>query len=182
MSASPESNPGNQNLYLSDTINITYVDNNLRNNQNDRIVCAFPAPQNLFTAIPLKIKVIWQNDSAGGNVELIVSNAYTTDYADDTSNVSSLYTNTGGSPTTGPNQVDQTFIVAAPSVINKQTTNTFTVNYFDVLGERNGGEGDTLWMSIERNGSAISDTYSGAVNIAVIYLEYKVWNVGSYNE
>ena len=182
MSASPESNPGNQNIYLSDTINITYVDNKLRNNQNDRIVCAFPTPKNLFTAIPLKIKVIWQNNSAGGNVELVVRNAYTSDYADDTSNVSSLYTNSGDSPTTSPNQLNQTFIVTAPSVINKQTTNTFTINYFDVLGERNGGEGDTLWMSIERNGSAISDSYNGDVNIAVLYLEYKVWNVGSYNE
>lgn len=177
----PSGNPANNTIYLSDTINMGIQRTRLSNNAVDRVTTIMNVPTNMNTAYPVKLKFKWHNDAANNDIDFIIRYGYTTDYSDDPSAVSDLF-DSASSPGTGPNQIDIPLIVTAPPVVNKQNTTSVNLNLPNVLGERVGGEGDMLWITIERVGNSGADTYTGSVSIISVYVEYKIWSLGSYIE
>lgn len=88
-----------------------------------------------------------------------------------------LYTTSAAAPTDAATQQRIVFTQAAPSVAGAQVTTTCQLDVSDVHGVRNRyGNGDTLWVALQRNGPA--DSYGGDVNILDVAVLYLAANAG----
>lgn len=177
----PSIDGNDQPAFLSNNLNLGIINNQFYNGSVRGFGFCFKVPYGFLSSSPLRIKITWFSDNAGGgNVVWRIRYAYTTDYNDDTSSVSSIY-GYSGYPAVSPTEQSTTLTVAAPPIRKLRTTN-FDLMYPNVRYARASGEGDMIFLRIERVGNNGADTHSGNINPVSVIAEYKTYCLGLFSQ
>jgi len=166
--------PSNQDLFLSDNLDVGRVENKFVNNNIDRVGFLSPIPETIDTSTP--IVFAWSvitDDATAGNIEWVVSWGFNTP----TGNV---YKSQGSAPTTAPNEQNTTVVEAAPISANTVQWYKTDLDISDMISRRLGGFPDTLWVSLERVGDSGSDTHSGDIALVGIAADFLTWCFGGH--
>lgn len=170
--------PANQDLFISDNLNVGRIENSFVNGATDRTGFTTDLPSDLDTSFPLELRWRWINQDANGNIKWNVRWGWTTDFADDTGAVSTVNVSTAAAPITGPNEQSVIILSSASGTAFKQHTAIAEINISNMVSDRVGGYGDMLWVAIERDGSHVDDTNTGDAYILQISPYYCKWREG----
>lgn len=165
------SSPIDQDLYVSDFLDVGRRENLFSNNATDRIGFNAYLPLDLDTSAPIRIRFsIITSNASEGNIDWVVRWGYTSDG-------DSVFGSTATAPTTGPNEKNITQSIAAPLVDSVQATIQFDLDISDMVSRRSGAFGDIIWVTIQRTNG---DTHSG--NVAMINFQafYTKWCNGGH--
>lgn len=183
--------PGaNGEFFLSDTIDINSSNNRLRDGRNDRISDVFNIPMDMDTSkAGIMRMTVTIPSGGGGDAVLILRTGYAVDFIDDNGPLSDVYS-TRDQPPAG---------VQPAGLIDNNTINfTFPVNTLDdklfnidfpldfspTVSARNTGSltGDTLFFSIERDGTSASDIFPTSINVVKLEVLYSKWSEGGFKQ
>jgi hypothetical protein len=148
--------PSNADSYLADKMAVGRQKNSFQNSTVDRAGLNAFLPLEIDTSCPVTLKWAVQGSSSG-DVRWNVRWAKSADG-------DSVYDNSGDAPTNAPLQKVTSFIHSIASADTQYTVEA-TLDVSDFIAERDGGFGDILWISIERDATDGSDTLNGNVNI-----------------
>lgn len=165
------SSPGNQDHYLSDTLDVGKIENAFANNTIDRIGMLAPVPFDLDISTPIKFR--WASRYGGntGNVDWIIRWGYSKEG-------DFVYTNQADAPTTHATQQSIAHTVTVPATAQTVQWNTVELSVSNANPRYSDGTSDILWVSIERNGS--TDTYAGTAGLIAISADYLKWTEGGH--
>ncbi len=163
-------NPGDQDLYLGDNLDVGGKKNQFKDGEISRIGFKTVLPLDCDTSS--KIKFSWAvitDDASGDDIDFVVRHASNKD--GDNVYVSAP----GGSPANL-----RTYAASLPAPVAANTVKWYTtdLDISDMLAERENGFPDTIWLTIERNGS--TDSHDGDVAMVVISANYKKWREGGH--
>jgi len=166
--------PGNQDVYLSDTLDVGRLENLFANGATDRIGLNAYLPEDLDTSCPIQIRwsVIGTTTEAN-NISWNIRWGYSGDG-------DGVYTGTGDAPTYAGNGSQQSMSISVPppSALNVQKTYDVDLTVDDMVSRRGSGSfGDMLWVSIER---PVGDPYDGNVAIINLTARYTKWCEGGH--
>ena len=168
--------PSNQDLYLSDTLDVGRTENSLVNNATDRIGFVTRPPIDMDTSSKLHLIVTFYGDgAAGGTIDFTVRYGYSSE-----DNADLIYPAVGTAPTTHSTQVDVAVPVTSVAA-NLQQTFEMDLDISNLKTRRAGTSnnfGDLLWISIERDGTG--DAYAGVVNLVQVSMLYIKWALGGH--
>jgi hypothetical protein len=174
--------PGNQDLYLSSTINAGLIENSFNSNSNSRIGLFLSLPYETDTSFNLRVYFQWSNSTSGGNVQWKINYGFTTPYTINTSSVSDMYTSS--SVTTGPNEqvTNITSPVLPSAVVNDKLYEvSASCDISQMITARlDPLQGDVFWFSIERDADNSLDTNNGSAYISVFNTQIVKWCNGQY--
>jgi len=88
-----------------------------------------------------------------------------------------VYTTVGASPLVAPNQKTINYISASPSSVNTVKWYKQLLDISDMISRLDGGFGDTIWVSLERDNG---DTHSGDVTLVAMASYYTKWCEGGH--
>lgn len=162
------SSPANQDVYVSDTVNVGRVENRFNDGVVDRTGLNFFIPAGMDTSKGLHVRLDWFSTSgAAGDVRWRFRFA--------TTNVGeSVYPSAAAAPPSGPDQVEVVVDQASPEAANTQTSVDVYLPVTDAKGRPSIGIPDLGWITIERTGSDVADTFTGDValiNVTATYVE-----------
>ena len=163
--------PVDQNVFLSDDLDVGRTENKFANTATDRIGFNSYLPEDLDTSCPVQLKwTIITDDNSGGNIDWNIRWGYSTDG-------DPVYLGQGSAPTTASNEQTMSISVAAPlQEISK--TYTANLNIPDMVSRReSGSEGDMLWMTLER---PVGDSHGGDVTLVNLTGKYTKWCEGGH--
>jgi hypothetical protein len=167
------SKPGDQDLYLSDNLDVGKEQNEFGYNTTDRLALAIYLPLDVDTSNRFKLHLSWiTNDNDGGNVRWVVRWAKSIDG-------DSIYRSAAAAPATAPNEKELIQITAAPA-IDTQKTEEFALDVSDMISRPQGAFGDVLWLSLEREGDHTNDTHDGDVSLLQMSMYYTKWCEGGH--
>lgn len=165
--------PLNQDLYISDNLNLGRQENRFANGATDRIGFSTFLPTEIDTSFGIKLHWAFITDSAlGGSVQWIVRWGWTGDG-------DNVYTSTALAPTTGPNEQSST--ISSPITLATPYIQKSAVLYIDIPSVNaypEGREPDILWITLERNGGA--DTHLGDISVIQFAGQYVRWTEGGH--
>jgi len=127
------------------------------------------------TTVPLKFRVKFQgNNAAAGDIKFNVRWG-TTVNGDD------VFTSSAAAPSVGPNEqeISGVYNFLASSNDEEIIFDTY-LDISAVIPEIGSNGATSLWVSFERDGTDIEDTYSGSANIIDIKMYYVAWRIGGY--
>ena len=178
--------PGNQDLYVSDTLYAGFVENAFSGTAIEQAGLFYQMPADTFTGAPLRFSWKWSASTNGGRCSWTVFWGFTTSVEDNATASSDLFEDTATAPGTGPNEQSTTILwPPAPTTITDDRVYTTTVD-LDISGmicARDTGSqtGDTLWISLRRNGNSGADNNNGDANVFAIGGSYVSWCNGQYD-
>lgn len=177
--------PGNADLYVSDTISAGLTENAFSGTATERIGLFTEIPFETDVSYPLIFRWRWRADGAGGQTNWTVFYGFTTNFEDDTGNVSNLFESTAGAPTTGPNQqsVSVTSPIAPEAInVNKIYSCQVECDISDLITARESGSGmgDVFWWGLQRNGASGSDTNGSDAQVFTMAVDILAWCNGRY--
>ncbi len=162
--------PGNQDLWISDQIDVGRIENLFANGATDRIAGVRYLPLNLDTSSPIQLRWSIQTDGAGGgDIGWVVRYAWT-------SEGDAVYDNAGDAPATAPTQTTITYTVLAPATDVMQTYQV-NLDVSDMVTSARDRPGDLLWFSLER---PTGDTHAGDVAIIQFTAFYLAHVIGQH--
>jgi len=168
------SSPGDQDLFLSDTLDRGMSENAFAPNATDRGTFAKPVPVETDTSTPLRIAIQYiVTGNTGGNIQFTISWSYSPPN-------DNLYTTSAAAPTTHINQQSIVVLDPAPAVANLTKWFTVDLDISKVISRRDGGFPDVLYVSVERAGNAVDDTNSDTVALSILDVKYAIWCQGSH--
>jgi hypothetical protein len=165
------SSPGNQDQYLSDTLDVGKIENLFVNNATDRIGFLAPVPFELDTSTPIRLRWAARYSEATGNITWNVRWGYST-------STDIIYTSQAEAPTTHATQQLLTVTEAVPSTIGQIKWHTVDISVANMNPRNSDGVSDILWLTIERDG--ITDTFAGTAGFVAIAGDYLQWTVGGH--
>lgn len=169
------SSPGNQDIYISDNLNVGRIENKFISTGIDRLGLNAFLPEDLDNSFPLKLmwSIIVNNDSSGDIYWEIRWNK--------TKDNDSIYMSTFNAPTTSPNEQVQyvTTNITANSK-EKQITVTTKLNINNFVARPKTGNREIMWLTLARNGNHISDTFTNNVAIVQMSVYYVSWCDGGH--
>lgn len=165
--------PSNQDIYLSDNLDVGMVENDFVNSATDRTAMAFNIPLDLDTSCPVRFRISYFGTAAGtATVDWTVRWAYSAPG-------DSIYTSAATAPTTAPNEQSITRSVAMNASAGTLQTELFELDVNGIITERaSAASGDILWISVERTGT--TDAYAGDVVMISITPFYTCWREGGH--
>jgi hypothetical protein len=169
------SSPANQDVFLSDTLDVGRVENNFLNTELDRAALNVFLPEDCDTSSPIKLRFsTLSSNASAGNVNFTIRTGYSVEG-------DNVYRSLGAAPTTHPTQIDYPAIAPAPG-LDTQTTYEVNIDISKLnANPKPGTPGNTiLWVSFERNGPDATDTHSGNVALISFDASYVEWCEGSY--
>jgi hypothetical protein len=165
--------PLDQDLYISDNLDIGRRENLFSNTATDRIGFNAYLPLDLDTSSPIRLRFsLVTDDNSGGNIDWVVRWGYTTDG-------DSVYPSQAAAPATGPNEQNITQSIAAPTVSNQQATIQFNLDVSTMVSRRSVGFGDIIWVTLQRTSG---DTHGGDVALLNLQAFYTKWCNGGHLE
>lgn len=172
--------PGNQDLYVSDTLYAGFIENSY--DTNDSAGQCFALPPETDTSLPLRITWRWRAENPGNQMQWRIHWGFVTNFDDDTGDVSLLFKDTGTAPSNGPNEQSLDFTVPTPPIgitANRIYQTRAECDISGMLGQRGTGSesGDVFWFTIERRsgGGNNSKAYVFAVTV-----DHVKWCLGAY--
>lgn len=184
-----DSSPANQDLYLQDTISVGRVENEFQPGVTDRSGFLTELPEEIDTSRPLVLRFRFRvSSSLPGNLDIDINWGYNVDIQDDPSpsgtSISSIFPSTITAPTTAPGFLGNiNRIISIPiNVENRILTQDFELDISELVANRNTGSntGDILWVSFQRNGLSLTDTYLGEASTVQLTPYFSKWCEGSY--
>jgi len=164
--------PSNQDLFVSDLLDVGRIENKFSNGTTDRIGFTDFLPLELDTSCPITLRLaLITDDASAGNIDFVIRWGYTADG-------DNVYTSSGSAPTTGPNEQNITTSLAAPTAANTQLTYEFDLDVSGMVARRAaGGFGDIIWISIQRTAG---DTHAGDISMINLKAYYYKWATGGH--
>jgi hypothetical protein len=169
--------PYNQDLYLSDTLNVGMRENGFQDGVVDRLGMNLFLPPDLDVSFPIKIKVALIGTSSGnGQVELICR-------WNTTNEGENVYPSTSEAPSTSVGE-QMTSTIISISAPNTEYRGEIVVDLSRVNPAPETGTAELLTLSIERDArsSNSNDTYVGNVALEQVTPFYISWRMGGYLE
>ena len=168
--------PSNQDLYLSKKLDAGREENKFAKNSTNRITAAVRSPLDLDSGCVITFEITFVGGSSNsGNV---VWNLYW-DYQSPGSNI---YLNSSSAPESSPGQKTKQFITSFDSSQNNILK--FEVQTMDFSGmipyRQEPQIGDVMWISLERDGSSVSDDYDGDISVLTANVKYLSWCNGAH--
>ena len=146
------------------------------NGQLDTISFATPLPFDMDTSHPVRLEMSYITSSADtNNVDWTLRVAYSTVYAD------SAVLGLAGTPAVAPGEVNNpaaTLSEAQVGVVNAMQLLRMEFDVSSMVPVRDTGEGDTMWITLERDGAA--DGHAGHTTAYTMALSYVAWNDGGF--
>jgi len=167
--------PGNQDVYISDTLSVGRVENAFANNSDQRSGFNIRLPEDVDTSSKLKLRVTAISTSTNaGNIVYNIRSGYTKDG-------DSVYNTTGNAPTTHPTQVSQIFTDVAPFPALRSLTYDIEIDISQLNAKPVTGPKDAnlLWVTFERTGNDAADTFTGTVALVSLDAKYVTWSSGT---
>jgi hypothetical protein len=170
---SATASPSDQDIYISDNLDVGMIENNFTNAATDRTGLAFYIPLDLDSSCPVRFRLSYFGTAAGTDaVDWNIRWGYS-------SPGDTIYTSAATAPTTGINEQLISRSTAMPLTANTLQSEIFELDVSTLIIERdNAASGDILWVSIERTGT--TDAYSGDVIMVSISPYYTKWRDGGY--
>ncbi len=169
------SSPVNQDIYLSDNINIGRKENNLVDNTTSRFgFCAF-VPQELDSSMGVKLILTFIGSvSSTDNILFKIRWACSNDN-------DRVYRSTTTAPTTSTGEQLYDMIIAYNGTDDKQQSCEYILDISQINVRPTSGVSTLLWVTIEREAGHASDTYTGDIAILQMGAYYASWcNGGSF--
>lgn len=171
--------PADQDIYVSDNLDVGRVENSFANGAIDRSGFNAYLPFDLDTSCPIRLRWSWFESVASTDaITWVLRWGYTN--SDLTSAESNVYPSTAAAPATGPNEQSLTINTPAINQTNKQRTYEAELDVSDLVSRRSGATnfGDILWFSLQRSGS--TDPYSGSCYVIALSAYYSAWCEGGH--
>jgi hypothetical protein len=163
--------PSNQDLFLSDNLDVGRVENLFANGATDRIGFLSPLPLSIDTSSPIKFSwSVKTDDATAGDIDWVIRWGYVTDGG-------AIYSSQAAAPTTGPNEQSISISEAAPTTANTLMWYTVDLDISTMVSRREGGFGDTIFVSLQRTSG---DTHAGDVGLVAISANYVKWCEGGH--
>jgi len=167
--------PADQDVYLSDTLDVGHTENLFANNATDRIGFVSYLPQDLDTSCPVQLQwsVIGSTTAPADVIGWVVRWGYSKDG-------DLVYPDAGTAPTYAVNgsQQSQSLNVLPPSTSNKQKSYRVDLDVKNMVSRRGSGSfGDTLWATL---GRPSGDAYGGDVALINLTARYTKWCDGGH--
>ena len=165
--------PANQDIFVSDKLDVGMIENSFQNGATDRTGMAFYVPLDMDTSCPLRFRISYIGTAAStATVDWTVRWGYTAPG-------DSIYTSEANAPTTGPNEKSIVRSTAMPSTDQTLQSEVFELDVASIITERtSAASGDILWISIERDGGG--DAYAGNVAMVSVSPFYTSWREGGH--
>ena len=167
---------GNQDIYISDNVNLSGQNNRFANNAIDTISNVHHIAPEVDTSHGMILQWSWASANTNtGNVEWTVRWGYTQDFSINSGVVSSVFD--GGTPPVEALTEQRITFNQAAVGINKQVTSFCRIDMSDLVGSRTlEGDGDMMWVSLSRDGP--TDTATGTIYLISISILGYAWNNG----
>lgn len=168
--------PGDQDLYISDYLGVGRIENSFKSNASRLQGFNTFIPYSIDTSCPLKFKfsVAFNDDSSGdGYFNIRAGFTNDTDYPE-------IHPISGSAPTVGPNERIIPVIVSSPLAQGHQVTVIAEIPISDIIARKPSDAGDILWISIEREGGNVLDTYNDNIYIINIAPYMVKWCEGGH--
>jgi len=165
-------NPGDQDVFLSKTLDFGGQNNKFTNNITARIAWKTTLPRACDTSCPIKFDgcVITSNTSAG-NIRFTLRWGYHSDGGN-------VYLTTGAAPASAPNELSIVDDYPAPAAAETIKWYSAELDISSLVARRENGFPDTIWVSIERDGS--TDSHTGDVTLVAVDASYTKWSDGGH--
>jgi len=164
---------GNQDIFISDSLNLKVTNNKFSDSQITRIGFSAFLPNNADISFPLKLKLAFIGDSnTAGTIDWILKYSCTTAE-------SAIYHNADDAPTDPAEcgTVLKTTSLSSNSC-NKDCRETIEIPIHGLIINPSSGNEHIIWVTLERD--AITDTYPGSVSLVQTKLIYVTWNSGTH--
>ena len=165
--------PSNQDVFLSDNLDVGMGENSFDNGVTDRTAMTFFLPLDIDTSCPIRFRISYFGLSAGTasvdwNVRWAVS-----------SPGDNIYPTAALAPTAAPGEQVVARSTAMPASANVIQSEIFELEISTAIAERaSAASGDLLWISIERVGG--TDAYAGDLAMVSIIPYYTKWRDGGH--
>jgi hypothetical protein len=169
------SSPANQDVYLSDTLDVGRVENQFNNGATDRISFVSKVPSDLCTSCALRFGFNWMVDGiSAGDVRWVLRWAIY-------KSGDSVYETAVAAPVTAPGQQEIVEVITAPVAVESPVATFFLL---DVRTARARYAGTTppdgIWISLEREGGHAGDTNTDNAIAIQVAGDYVAWSGGGY--
>lgn len=165
------SSPGDQDHFLSDTLDVGKIENAFANNTVDRIGFLAPIPFDLDTSTPIKLRWAVRYSDNIGDVNWNIRWGYST-----SSDI--IYTSQTDAPTTHSTQQLLTLSETVPTTIGQIKWSSIDIAVNNMNPRNSNGTSDILWLTIERDGTA--DSFNGIAGLVAITGDYLQWTIGGH--
>jgi hypothetical protein len=163
--------PGDQDVYLSDNLDVGRIENSFANTATDRIGFNTFLPADVDTSTPIRFRWAWFTDDATANgVDWVIRWGWNTDG-------DSVYPSQTAAPATAPNEQSISTTINAPGAINQMTISEVELDISGTRARRSGGFGDMLWVSLQRTAG---DAHAGDIAVVNVQGSYLKWSDGGH--
>lgn len=169
--------PGNQNIYLSDTISVGRIENALSPSVINRIGTVLPIPLEVDTSSGISFQIMWYAETGAIAGQKVVWKVRW-DYSQPGT---SIYSTEGAAPTSTATQQSAS-ITTTITAADVHTISTVTLDISMISPRRpEGGESaDWIWFTLERDATNIDDTCTTDAILCNIRASYFAWNNGGH--
>lgn len=167
--------PANADMFLSTKIQVGRKENAFVDGVTDRQGTVFAMPAGIDTSSGLKFRIYYTVTTAlMGDIEFKVYWA--------TSDVgAAIATTSGTAAATAVGQRDVTTLIPVAAMSNGvQRVQELTLDIRDMRAVGADGTPTLLWISFERPGASVDDTYAGNMHLLQIVPGYRAWAPGAY--
>lgn len=177
--AAAAASPANQDVYVGDFVAAGRVENNFQNGVVDRSGFISTLPQDLDTSKPIRLTIrYFMTTSEAANIQLTTRWAYNLDFSTDPGSLSDVFTGTGTSPAVPAGNLGTITDIFQPvATSGKMESYMVDLDVTRLLAARDSGNGDVLWVTVERDGS---DAHTGNFVIVQVTPSYTSWSEGTY--
>ena len=164
-------NPADQNVWLSDNLDVGRSDNKFRAGSTDRIGFNGYLPDDLDTSCPIQLQWSAVTDvTDGGNIGWIVRWGWSTEG-------DSVYTGSVAAPTTSSNEQTSSLSSLSPTAMTQKTYNRDLQIPRMISRRESGSFSDMLWLTLQRSDA---DTHTGDVSVINLVGKYTKWCEGGH--
>jgi len=161
--------PGDQDLYLGDTLDVGGKKNRLRTGQNDRIGFKTTLPFDCDTSTSVIFDWSCIVATGGGDLDWVIRWGFNGDG-------DKVYRAAPGSDPA--NMQTYTVTELAPATADTVKWYRTSLDISEMVSRREGGVGDTIWLTIQRTGTA--DTNGSDASLVAISANYTKWCDGGH--
>lgn len=165
------SSPGDQDQFLSDTLDVGKIENSFANNTSDRVGFLAPIPFDLDTSTSIRFRWAARYSANTGDVIWNIRRGFNT--AGDV-----VYDSAASAPTTHPTETLTTITETVPATTGAMVWHTVDIPVYDLNPRNAEGTSDILWVTIERDGT--TDTFSGIAGLVAVSGDYLKWTNGGH--
>lgn len=163
--------PANQDLYLSDNLDVGRTENKFANSATDRIGFLTPLPVTVDTSTPVRFRwAVITDDSSAGNINWVARWGFVSDGG-------SVFGSQADAPTTAPNEQSISQSLAAPTSDQVIKWYSIDLDISNMISRREPGFPDTLFVSLQRTAG---DSHGGDVSLVAIDAFYFKWCTGGH--